>query len=118
MKDTLFKTCSNCQAVWKNIEGLLADPEIVLAGYQVHPDDLEGGLFFFTHQKEGCNTTLAIPVTEFLCLNDRPLLEKRDKELCIGSEFCVHESDLSPKPMKCECAWVREILQTIKERKG
>jgi len=114
MKPEPFKICPNCQTVWETMEEFLADLELKMNGYQVHFDDLEGGLFFFTHQQEGCFTTLALPVTAFLSLNDRPLLAKRDEQLCIGSDFCVHQGDLMPKPVKCECIWVRDILQTIR----
>jgi hypothetical protein len=109
-----FKVCPNCNALWETMEAFLSDPELKMNGYQVHFDDLEGGLFFFTHLQEECFTTLAIPVTQFLSLNDQPLLEKRDKQRCTGSDLCVHQGDLLPKPVECECLWVREILQTIK----
>jgi len=115
MDTTPVKTCPTCKTIWNTLDEFLSDPELKLAGYQVHPDDLEGGIFFFTHHHEGCFTTLAIPITALLSLNDRPLLAKRDEQLCIGSEFCVHQGDLSPRrPVKCECAWVRDILQTIR----
>jgi hypothetical protein len=109
----MFKACSGCPSRWETLEGFLSDPDILLAGYQVHPNDLEGGLFFFTHAKEPCFTTLAIPVTKFLSLNDRPLVGERNHQLCSRSEFCQHQNDLSPKPKKCECIWVRELLQII-----
>lgn len=114
MKAETFKTCTNCGHVWSSMEEFLSDPELKMNGYQVHFDNLEGGLFFFTHLHEDCLTTIAIQVTDFLSLNDRPLLAKRDEQLCTGSSFCVHKNDLQPKPVKCECSWVREILQTIK----
>jgi len=118
-KSGAFKTCPNCKHIWPTLEAFLADPLLDLAGYQVHTNDLEGGLFFFTHHQEGCFTTLSIPVTAFLSLNNSPLLAKRDEQHCIGSEFCVHQDDLSPRrPVKCECIWVREILKTIKERQN
>jgi len=96
------------------VSDFLSDPQLKLNGYQVHFDDLEGGVFFFTHLHADCLTTMAIEVTAFLSLNDRPLLAKRDEQLCTGSDFCVHQNDLQPKPAKCECRWVREILQTIR----
>lgn len=113
MKEEAFKTCTTCANPWPTLDEFLSDPEVKLAGYQVHFDDLEGGLFFFSHLHKGCYTTLAIPVTDFLALNDRPLLSKRDKQLCVGSDFCVHQDDIMPKPVECECLWVRDILQTI-----
>jgi len=114
MNENPIKECPSCGEKWNTIDQFLSDPKIKLAGYQVHFDDLEGGLFFFSHLQKECFTTLAIPVTLFLSLNDHPLLKERDEKLCIGSSFCVHQGDLSPKPKKCECIWVREILQTIR----
>ena len=115
MNKNPFKVCQNCNASWDTIDKFLSDPKTVLAGYQVAFEDLEGGIFLFSHQQEGCLTTLSIPVTDFLSLNDRPLLDKREHQRCIGSEFCQHQNDLSPKPKDCECLWVRNILQIIKE---
>lgn len=117
MKKRPFKACTTCEAVWQSMESFLSDPEVALAGYQVHFDDLEGGLFFFNHQHEGCFTTLAIPVKEFISLSKRPLLAKRDKQLCHGSDLCVRQGALTPHPVECECAWVREILTVIKNWK-
>ena len=115
MKKEPFKTCTNCEATWPTMDSFLSDPELKMNGYQVHFDNLEGGLFFFTHQVEGCYTTLAILATSFRSLNDLPLLEKRDKQLCIGSDLCVHQGDLLPKPKECECLWVRDILHVIRK---
>jgi hypothetical protein len=114
MNTVAFKICPSCGHAWATIDDFLSDPELKMNGYQVHFDNLEGGLFFFTHLHENCHTTLAIQVTDFLSLNDHPLLAKRDEQLCTNSNFCVHQNDLQPKPVKCECSWVREILQTIK----
>jgi len=114
MKEEAFKTCPNCQAVWQTMDDFLSDPELKMNGYQVHFDNLEGGLFFFTHHRDGCFTTLAIPVTAFLALNDRPLLATRDKQLCHNSDFCARQGTLMPHPAECECAWVREMLHTIR----
>ena len=114
MKTEAFKTCTTCGHVWPSTEDFLSDPTLQLNGYQVHFDDLKGGLFFFTHLQEGCHTTLAIAVTDFLSLQDQPLLAKRDAQLCTGSDFCVHQNDTHPKPVKCECIWVRDILKTIR----
>ena len=115
--NTPFKRCSSCDADWPTLESFLSDPKVVLAGYQVPFDDLEGGLFFFTHRDDECGTTLAISVKDFLPLNDLPLLAERDTKLCTGSEFCVRHGALSRHPVKCECAWVRDILQIIREWK-
>ena len=115
MKDKSFKICPNCSTPWNTLDDFLSDPKLNLGGYQVHFDDLEGGLFYFSHATKGCGTTMAIPVTDFLSLNDNPLLAKRDEQRCTGSDLCVHHGDLSARrPIKCECSWVRDILKTIR----
>lgn len=115
MKTDAFKICPNCQASWPTMDEFLSDPELKMNGYQIHFDDLAGGIFFFTHHHEGCFTTLSIPVTDFLPLNDIPFLATRDKELCHNSDFCARQGSILPHPAACECAWVREILKTVRE---
>ena len=100
------------------IEALLADPLIELIGYQVNMAILEEGLFYFQHQREGCGTTMAIPVAAFKDLSDRPFLApsagSRPKD-CAG--LCLNEHKLGGCPEKCNCNWVRDILQTIQQWK-
>ncbi len=119
MKTTPFKVCTSCEAVWKTLDDFLADPELEQAGYQVNFVDLKGGLFYFTHHRDGCGTTLAIPVGKFTSLSDRKLLAVRGEQpggKCPGS--CVRKGDISPCPVECECVWVHEVMQVIKERRG
>ena len=97
------------------MEDFLSDPSIMMEGYQVHFEDLKGGLFLFTHRIETCYTTLAIPVLAFTSLSSRPILKKRTKipEGC--RDLCMRQGALDPCPMSCECSWVREIIQKINE---
>jgi len=118
VKTTPFKVCPNCEAVWQTMDDFLADPEMEQAGYQVNFVDLKGGLFYFTHHRDGCGTTLAIPVGKFTSLSARTLLAARGEQpggKCPGS--CVRKGDMDPCPVECECVWVREVMQVIKERK-
>ncbi len=118
MKEAPFKTCPNCGVVWETINDFLADPELNQGGYQVNFIDLKGGLFYFTHAVEGCGTTLAVPVGQFTTLSTRPLLANRRTKKPEGcSDLCVRRGDISPCPLECECVWVREVMQVIKERK-
>lgn len=115
METTPFKTCPNCFKPWETLEEFLADPELELAGYQVNFCDLHGGLFYFTHLIAGCGTTMALPVKEFTGLSNRPFLASRGEQpggKCPGS--CVRKGDMSPCPVECECVWVREIMQVIR----
>jgi G:T-mismatch repair DNA endonuclease (very short patch repair protein) len=68
-----FKGCSICNKVWKNRDGFLDDPDIVIVGYQVHFEDLTEGLFLFNHTCRGTLTPFHIkrPTTRWL---GRPLV--------------------------------------------
>ncbi len=114
MKPFVFKSCTNCPVEWQTLDDFLADPELVLAGYQVAFEDLEGGLFYFNHMHSNCGTTLAIPVKEFTGLSNLPFLVPRGVQpggKCSGS--CVRKGDLTPCPLACECVWVREVMHVI-----
>jgi hypothetical protein len=118
MKTAPFKICTTCSKQWETLEDFLADPELKLAGYQVAFENLKGGLFYFNHLHENCGTTLAIAVHEFTGLSDRPILALRGEQpggCC--PELCVRQGALDPCPVECECRWVREIMQVIRNWK-
>jgi hypothetical protein len=117
MQHPPFKTCPYCSKVWNTLEDFLSDPELELAGYQVAFEDLEGGLFFFTHIQKNCGTTLAIKVRDFISLSSRPIVAARTKKPEGCSNLCVRQGALEPCPIECECVWVREILQVIRSWK-
>ena len=106
-----FKRCSKCQTEWASREDFLRDPDLVIIGYQVSFDDLNEGLFYFNHS---CKTTLAIYAREFVDLYQGPIFSIRatGTEDCPG--HCLHKSVLKPCPAKCECAFVREVIQIIR----
>jgi hypothetical protein len=81
-----------------------------MIGYQPLFEKLTAGLFLFNHS---CGTTLATPAEAFQDLYDGPIFTERlnGTEECGG--HCLHEDDLGPCPAKCECAYVREIMQVI-----
>lgn len=118
MKKPPFKTCPKCGVVWQTLKDFLVDPALEQTGYQVNFTDLRGGLFYFTHTAEGCETTMAVPVEQFTSLSDRTFLancQTEEQEGC--SNHCIRKEDLSLCPVECECVWVREVMQIIKERK-
>lgn len=117
MKPEPFKVCPTCGKVWKALDEFLADPELELMGYQVHFEDLTGGLFIFIHHHENCGTTLAVPVGQFTSLSERPILTPRGQPVEHCPSLCVREGALTPCPNECECVWVREVMQAIRERK-
>lgn len=106
-----------CSKRWETMEEFLSDPELAMAGYQINFADLKGGLFYFSHMKTGCGTTMVIPVGEFTGLSDRPMLASQGKQPDCCPELCVRKNELAPCPAECECSWVREIMQVIRDWK-
>ena len=105
-----FKKCSKCGFVWPERASFLSDPCLRMIGYQANFNDLMTGLFLFTHI---CGTTFSVPAGDFRDLYDGPVFTGRlngTKE-CAG--HCLRKDDLRPCPAKCECEYVREILQSI-----
>ena len=107
-----FKTCTFCGHVWPERTAFLADPTIVLVGYQALFADLRLGLLLFNHLV--CETTLAVRAGEFVNLYHGPVFSERLKgsESCVG--HCEAEGDFAPCTNQCECAWVREVLQIVR----
>jgi hypothetical protein len=110
-----FRKCTGCKRTWRDRGEFLGDPEIALVGYQVNFSYLEAGYFLFNHLRAACQTTLAMPVEQFTDLYEGPVFAERatGSKDCPG--HCVRESRLDPCPTKCECAFVREILQVIQD---
>ena len=106
-----FRQCSVCSAVWPNRDSFLSDPAIHILGYQVNFQELTEGLFLLNHS---CGTTLAIKAGDFQDLYKGPIHQER----LTGSEecprYCLRKEELRPCPTKCECAYVREIVQIVK----
>ena len=106
-----FRTCSNCGVAWETREAFLGDPGISLVGYQVYFERLLEGHFMFNHT---CRTTLALPAGRFRDLYDGPVFfeENTGSDTCPG--YCLYSRELRPCPEKCECAFVREIVQIVR----
>ena len=107
-----FKYCSNCESRWRNLESFIEDPAIELVGYMPTFDDLLKGLFLFNHR---CGTTLACKVGLFRHLYDGPVYRTRRTGLDDCPGYCLEQSELAPCPTHCNCAYVRNTLQIIKQ---
>ena len=81
-----------------------------MIGYQVQFVEQKEGLFLFNHT---CNTTLSVKASNFLDLYHGPMFGERltASETCSG--HCLRQEDLQPCPEKCECVYVREVIQII-----
>ena len=110
-KNVMFKKCPNCGFEWSSRRDFLDDPTLEIIGYQANFEELAAGIFLFNHS---CHGTLAIPSGRFEDLYQGPIFARRaeDSEECPG--YCLQEEELEPCPVECECAYVREIIQTIR----
>lgn len=110
----LFKSCPKCGSVWQKREDFLADPETEIIGYQVNFKDLKTGLFLFNHLT--CQTTLSLKAEYFLDLYNGPVFRERKTgtDACPG--YCLYEDNLMSCPVRCECAYVRAVLNKLKKR--
>jgi hypothetical protein len=107
-----FKRCSTCGYEWKTRERALEDPDLRIIGYQVNFLQLEKGFFLFNHT---CGTSLGLMAGDFRDLYEGPVFSERATGTTECPEFCLHKSELRSCPTKCECAYVREIIQVIKD---
>lgn len=108
-----FKTCPFCSKDWPSRDAFLSDEELDLIGYQVDFEELTLGLFLFNHTV--CHTTLAIRAGRFKDLYFGPVFRQRrtGHKDCLG--YCLKKSQLNACPAQCECAWVRRLLQTLRQ---
>ncbi len=111
MSSIFFKECVNCSHRWQTREEFLADQDIHAIGYQANFVALEKGLFLFNHS---CHSTLSIEVHAFADLYQGPIFQDRVTGTDSCSGYCLHRNILKPCPAKCECAYVREILQVLR----
>jgi hypothetical protein len=106
----MFKECPKCKFQWDRRLDFLQDPHLEPIGYQVNFRSLEAGIFLFNHD---CKGTLAIPALEFQDLYHGPIFKERATGGPECTEKCLHNEDISPCPARCECSFVREILQVV-----
>ncbi|WP_173201595.1 hypothetical protein [Geobacter sp. SVR] len=118
MESLLFKSCPKCFKRWSSRDDFLSDDLISLIGYQASFDQLENGLFLFTHRTSECLTTLAVCVSEFLDLFSGARCPETKALTRECPRFCLDESNLEPCNNPCQCAFVRDIMQVIHSRRS
>ncbi len=113
-----FKVCSGCNKVWHTQERFISDCDLELNGYKANFEKLENGLFFFSHKQDGCHSSITTEVNDFMNLYSGPFYTDRK----IGTEDCPDHcrniEQLDRCEALCECAFVREILNHIRERQA
>jgi hypothetical protein len=108
----VFKECSSCGNQWFARDDFLEDPAIEIIGYQVNFDNLLAGTFLFNHS---CGATLSFPVRYFNGLYEGTIFKERITGSDNCPEYCLYEDQLDNCSARCECAFVRNIIDIIKK---
>ena len=106
-----FQICKYCAFKWGDLNDFLGDPGIKINGYRVNVDDLTAGTFIFNHL---CGATLKLSVKEFTFLHEGPIYKERATGTEECPEYCLYQDQLDTCPARCECAYVRDIIDLIK----
>jgi hypothetical protein len=114
----VFKECPMCSAVWKSRNEFIGDCSLVINGYQANFDYLEHGLFYFTHEVDGCFSTMALKAKDFYDLSTQKKFTERKTftDECPG--HCLDKNNLEKCYTECECAFVRDLLSTLQRLKA
>ena len=110
----VFKKCTMCQKEWPERDEFLRDPLLEMIGYQADIESLEYGIFLFNHYEPNCGSTIAVRVHQFRDLYNGPVYS----QCLLGTkechELCLYKENLKLCPAKCECSYVRELVQIVK----
>lgn len=109
----MFKKCTGCGHHWGSRESFLADHAVQLIGYQANFAELDTGYFMFNHLAPGCLTTFTIKTGHFRDFYHGEVYRERQAGSLKCPGHCQHEGDLHPCPVKCECGFVRDVMQVI-----
>ncbi len=118
MAYAVFKICPCCNHQWQRREDFLSDLSLYLNGYQSDLDTLEEGLLLFTHEMESCHSTLGIQVKEVMDLYQGPRYPDKRALSKECPRYCLDPHNLKRCEVHCECAFVRELIQLLKQRMG
>lgn len=112
----MFKTCPHCGTAWRARDDLLADPEVRVVGYQLHPRDPMKGFYIFQHDAPGCDTSFAVHAAPFLDLAPPSAHEELiyRGEQCEG--HCLRVENLGRCHAPCRGAVFREVLGFLAAR--
>ena len=108
---SLFSQCKACGSQWPTRDIFLQDPNLEIVEYWADLNDISAGAFIFFHT---CGSNLSLSIRNFNGLYEGPIFNVRanQAEECPG--YCLHKDNLRPCEVKCECAYVRNIIGIIK----
>jgi len=108
----IFTECLPCNEKWFARDDFLEDPEIEIIGYHANFDDLLAGNFIFNHS---CGVTNSISVRYFNGLYEGTIYKERATGTDDCPEYCLYQDKLDQCFTRCECAFVRNIIDIIKK---
>ncbi|MBD3224971.1 MAG: hypothetical protein GF313_09585 [Caldithrix sp.] len=110
-KNNNFKVCPSCGFEWKYRKEFVEDDNLCIVGYQANFKHLTAGLLLFNHS---CKSTLALQVSVLRDLYEGPVFREKatGTDECPG--YCLNKHNLDACQAECECAFVREIIQRLK----
>ena len=108
----IFKRCPMCGLQWNTRIDLMSDPDVEINGYLVNFNNLELGIFIFNHMS--CRGTFTINASFFTDLYKGEIFDQNltGSEKC--PEYCLYKFELKRCPERCECAYVRDVIQLVK----
>lgn len=115
--ESSFKVCTMCKKVWHRRSEFLADPAIRAIGYMANFQDLKLGLFCFNHEARGCCTTLVVEAYHFTDLYEGPTFTQRLTGSADCPGYCLQKNELRPCSARCECGYVRAVLDKVTQWK-
>ncbi|MBT4511203.1 MAG: hypothetical protein HOC20_03185 [Chloroflexi bacterium] len=106
-----FKKCPMCGMIWDIRAQLLSDPDAKVTGYIANLDHAELGIFLFNH--ETCGTSMGIEASQFTDMYDGPIYTEKLTRSAECPGYCLDKAELRRCPSKCECSYIRDVLDQI-----
>jgi hypothetical protein len=113
MANETIKYCPCCKAAF-TLEELATDPDISLIGMAFGDDSIEWAYYFFQHEVEGCRSSFAVKVEDFLSQITEPIPAERMALRDCCEEHCVSVKDLGECKNECYFApFRRQLLKML-----
>jgi hypothetical protein len=90
----------------------MADPRVEITGYFAVFEAPHLGPFSFNHHK--CGSTIAVKAEDFIDMYHGEVYQERKTGGPDCPGYCLNSAELRPCAAKCECAFVREVVQIVK----
>jgi len=116
-KSEPFKTCNMCNKTWGTRDKFLKDLSVVYKGYQADFDKLEDGVFLFVHDTPDCKNTLALKAGLFFDLYSGERFTHNMLGAPECGAYCLDRESTASCSVKCECAFIRDVIQVLNNRK-